>query len=36
MCGITGWYKENHSKKNIKIIKKMNNTLKHRGQDQKG
>ena len=36
MCGITGWYKENHSKKNIKIIKKMNNTLKHRGPDQKG
>lgn len=36
MCGITGWYKKNHEKKNIKIIKQMTKTLKYRGPDQKG
>lgn len=36
MCGFTGWYKKNQNKKNIKIIKKMTNTLKYRGPDQKG
>ena len=36
MCGFTGWYKKNHEKKNKKIIKKMTNTLKYRGPDQKG
>ena len=36
MCGFTGWYKENQNKKNKKIIKKMTNTLKYRGPDQKG
>lgn len=36
MCGFTGWYKKNHEKKNIKIIKQMTKTLKYRGPDQKG
>ena len=36
MCGFTGWYKKNQNKKNIRIIKKMTNTLKYRGPDQKG
>ena len=36
MCGFTGWYKKTQSKKNIKIIKKMTNTLKYRGPDQFG
>lgn len=36
MCGFTGWYKQNHEKKNIKIIKQMTKTLKYRGPDQKG
>ena len=36
MCGFTGWYKKNHNKKDKKIIKKMTNTLKYRGPDQKG
>ena len=36
MCGFTGWYKKNHDKKDKKIIKKMTNTLKYRGPDQKG
>ena len=36
MCGITGWYKKNHEKKNIKKIKQMTKTLKYRGPDQKG
>ena len=36
MCGFTGWYKKNHKKKDKKIIKKMTNTLKYRGPDQKG
>lgn len=34
MCGFTGWYKKNHSKKNKKIIKKMTRTLKYRGPDE--
>ncbi len=36
MCGFTGWYKKEHTKKNIKILKKMTKTLKYRGPDQKG
>ena len=36
MCGFAGWYKNNHEKKNIKIIKQMTKTLKYRGPDQKG
>ena len=36
MCGIAGWYKKNHEKKNIRIIKQMTKTLKYRGPDQKG
>ena len=36
MCGFTGWYKKNISKKNKKTIKKMTKTLKYRGPDQKG
>lgn len=36
MCGFTGWYKKNHKKKDKKVIKKMTNTLKYRGPDQKG
>ena len=36
MCGFTGWYKKSHEKKDKKIIKKMTNTLKYRGPDQKG
>ena len=36
MCGFTGWYKENQTKENVKTIKKMTNTLKYRGPDQKG
>ena len=36
MCGIVGWYSKNHQKKDKKIIKKMNKTLKYRGPDQKG
>ena len=36
MCGFTGWYKKTHTRKNIKTIKKMTNTLKYRGPDQKG
>ena len=36
MCGITGWYKNNITKKDIKTIKKMTKTLKYRGPDQKG
>ena len=35
MCGFTGWYKENQTKENVKTIKKMTNTLKYRGPDQK-
>ena len=36
MCGFTGWYKKNITKKDKKTIKKMTNTLKYRGPDQKG
>lgn len=36
MCGIVGWYKQNHTKKTKKQIKKMTKTLKYRGPDQKG
>lgn len=36
MCGFTGWYKKNITKQDIKQIKKMTNTLKYRGPDQKG
>ena len=36
MCGFTGWYKEKIEKKDKKTIKKMTNTLKYRGPDQKG
>ena len=36
MCGFTGWYKKSHSKGDVRIIKRMTNTLKYRGPDQKG
>lgn len=36
MCGFTGWYKKNHSKKDKRIIKKMTNTLRYRGPDEYG
>ncbi|MBP3919967.1 MAG: asparagine synthase (glutamine-hydrolyzing) [Bacilli bacterium] len=36
MCGFVGWHNIHHETKNKKIIKKMNNTLKRRGPDQKG
>lgn len=36
MCGITGWYSDNHQKQDKKIIKKMTKSLKYRGPDQKG
>ena len=36
MCGFTGWYKKSHTKKDIRTLKKMTNTLKYRGPDQKG
>ena len=36
MCGFTGWYKKNITKQDKKQIKKMTNTLKYRGPDQKG
>lgn len=36
MCGIAGWYSNNHQKKDKKILKKMVKTLKYRGPDQKG
>jgi len=36
MCGFTGWYKKNITKKDKKTIKKMTNTLRYRGPDQKG
>ena len=36
MCGFVGWYSKKHHPKNKKIIKKMNETLKYRGPDQKG
>ena len=37
MCGFVGWYKkDNHTKQTKKTLKKMNNTLKYRGPDQKG
>ena len=36
MCGFTGWYKKNITKQDIKQLKKMTNTLKYRGPDQKG
>lgn len=36
MCGFTGWYKKSHSKGDFRIIKRMTNTLKYRGPDQKG
>lgn len=37
MCGFAGWYSQDiHSKKNKRIIKKMTNTLRYRGPDQRG
>lgn len=36
MCGFTGWYKKNITKKDKKTIKKMTKTLRYRGPDQKG
>jgi len=37
MCGFVGWYKkDDHTKQTKKTLKKMNNTLKYRGPDQKG
>lgn len=37
MCGFVGWYKKDaHTKQTKKTLKKMNNTLKYRGPDQKG
>ena len=37
MCGFVGWYKkDSHTKQTKKTLKKMNNTLKYRGPDQKG
>ena len=36
MCGFTGWYKKNITKKDKKTIKKMTKILRYRGPDQKG
>lgn len=36
MCGIAGWYKKNIKRKDKKTIKKMTNSLKYRGPDQRG